>query len=101
MKNMTKWYLMAAGIVFGFLWNILCLLGMIPLGKWPFSTTLVIVGCVCVMLPLWFPQRFPKDEAPPQDRSAAPKREKTAAAAVGVLCFAWLVTVIACVVYPL
>ena len=101
MKNKTKWYLMAAGIFLAFLWNLLCLPGVIPLGKWPFSNTLVIVGCIAVQLPVWFPKRFPKDEPPPKDRKDAPKEEKAAAAVVGGLGFAWLITVIACIVYPL
>ena len=101
MKNLHKWYLLIAGIVLGFLWNLLCLLGVIPLAKWPFTFAFTMFFCVASQLRVLFPKWFPKDEQPPKDPKDATKAEKVSAGAMLTLVFAWLVTVGACIVYPL
>ena len=101
MKNIHKWLLIIAGLCLGMLWNVLCLTGVLSIGKWPGNFSFVFAGCAISLLPTWFPAWFPKNEAPPKDPKNAPKQDKAAVAVLCALAAAWFVTVVACFVYPL
>jgi uncharacterized RDD family membrane protein YckC len=79
----------AAALVLGVIWNILCLVGVLPFGVWHLTFTIVGFGALCVLLP----HALRKTDGSTAGRNAA-------GIAIGEFA-AWVVTVIACLVYPL
>lgn len=85
-------------LVLGILWAGLCLMGALPFARWPLSFTIVAAGSMFILLPLAFPALFRRGGQPAH---TAPERERTIAGATLVLVFAWIVVILACLVYPL
>jgi hypothetical protein len=79
----------AIALGLGAVWDCLCLTGVVPFGLWTLSFTMVAFGTICVLLP----HVFRKADGSSVGRGAA-------GVAVGEFA-AWVITVIACMVYPL
>ena len=80
------------------LWNLLCLIGPIPAGKWAFSCTLVAIANLVVLFLQSRAKKTPTDTA---DESGKKQSEKTVSVLVVILCVVWFITSLACIVYPL
>jgi hypothetical protein len=75
-------------MMLGVLWDCLCLTGVVtPFTMWRFSFTIVAFGTICILLP----RIVQKSEHREVSRSAA--------SFVVVWYFAWIITVLACLVY--
>jgi hypothetical protein len=78
-----------AAMALGLMWNCLCLVGVFPFGLWRLSFSIVAFGTICILLP-----RVLRGE----ERPTAGQRGASLAVAWYA---AWVITVIACLVYPL
>lgn len=87
--------LLLVGVGGGCVWNILCLFRVIPLEKWPISIAMAGLGALLVIVPFLIHQ--PAAAAP----SSAQPALRTWLRGFLVFGFAWAVTVIACIVFPL
>jgi dolichol kinase len=76
-------------MVLGVLWNCLCLVGAFPFALWRFSFTIVAFGTIWVLLP----RVVRGAERSPMSRHAA--------GFVVVWYVVWVITVVACLVYPM
>lgn len=100
MKTKSIKFLLIAALAFGVIWNILCLLGVSPMDKWPLSLGVVSMATLFILIPLAFPSVFRKGEG--SNQTAEPEKNDWIFAGVMiVLLFAWVVTIIACLVHPL
>ncbi len=84
--------------ILAILWNLLCLIGPIPVGKWAFSCTLVVISNLVVLFLQWRTRKTPTDSA---DKPEKKQSEKTVSVLVVILCVVWFITSLACIVYPL
>lgn len=84
--------------ILAILWNLLCLIGPIPVGKWAFSCTLVVIANLIV---LFLQSRSKKTPTDPADEPGKKQTEKTVSVLVVILCVVWFITSLACIVYPL
>ena len=98
MKTEVKRHMMMTVLALGTIWDILCLLGMFR-RKWMFSLAIVSLGSLCTLIPLMLRNPFPNDEK--SKYTAGPEAKEKADAVLAVcLLFAWVITLIACLVYP-
>ena len=84
--------------ILAILWNLLCLIGPIPVGKWAFSCTMVAIANLIVLFLQSRAKKTPTDTA---DESGKKQSEKTVSVLVVILCVVWFITSLACIVYPL
>ena len=84
--------------ILAILWNLLCLIGAIAVGKWAFSCTLVVISNLVVLFLQSRAKKTPKDTA---DEPEKKRSEKTVSALVVILCVVWFITSLACILYPL
>ena len=84
--------------ILAILWNLLCLIGPIPVGKWAFSCTMVAIANLIVLFLQLRAKKTPTDTA---DESGKKQSEKTVSVLVVILCVVWFITSLACIVYPL
>ena len=84
--------------ILAILWNLLCLIGPIPAGKWAFSCTLVVISNLVV---LFLQSRAKKTPTNAADEPGKKQTEKTVSVLVVILCVVWFITSLACVLYPL
>ena len=84
--------------ILAILWNLLCLIGPIPVGKWAFSCTLVAIANLVVLFLQSRAKKTPKDTA---DEPVKTQSEKTVSVLVVILCVVWFITSLACILYPL
>ena len=80
------------------LWNLLCLIGPVPVGKWAFSCTPAAIANLIVLFLQSRAKKTPTDTA---DESGKKQSEKTVSVLVVILCVVWFITSLACIVYPL
>lgn len=100
MKIRTKRILMLLLLVAGVIWNCLCVLKVLPLSL--FTISVVAIGgysFMIIFIPLLFPGSAQSREKSPYILDLT-KREKQMSNATICFAFAWLVTLIACIVYP-
>ena len=84
--------------ILAILWNLLCLIGPISVGKWAFSCTLVAIANLVVLFLQSRAKKTPKDTA---DEPVKTQSEKTVSVLVVILCVVWFITSLACILYPL
>ncbi len=84
--------------ILAILWNLLCLIGPIPVGKWAFSCTLVVISNLVV---LFLQSRTKKTPTAPADEPGKKQTEKTVSVLVVILCVVWFITSLACILYPM
>ena len=84
--------------LFAILWNLLCLIGPIPAGKWAFSCTLVAIANLVV---LFLQSRTKKTSTNAADEPGKKQSEKTVSVLVVILCVVWFITSLACILYPM
>ena len=84
--------------ILAILWNLLCLIGPIPVGKWAFSCTLVVISNLVV---LFLQSRAKKTPTNAADEPVKKQSEKTVSALVVILCVVWFITSLACILYPM
>ena len=84
--------------ILAILWNLLCLIGPISVGKWAFSCTLVVMSNLVV---LFLQSRAKKTPTNAADEPVKKQSEKTVSVLVVILCVVWFITSLACIVYPL
>ena len=84
--------------ILAILWNLLCLIGPIPVGKWAFSCTLVAIANQVVLSLQSRAKKTPKDTA---DEPGKKQTEKTVSVVVVILCGVRFITSLACILYPL
>ena len=84
--------------ILAILWNLLCLIGPIPVGKWAFSCTLVAIANLVVLFLQSRARKMPTNAA---DEPVKKQSEKTVSALVVILCVVWFITSLACILYPL
>ena len=90
--------ILTLGILVGFLWNLLSLLGVIPLNRW--RVTFVFVGIAALINLLPAVVQLPGMEAP-KHVSQLTAKERHWMFLILDFGVAWGVTVIACIVLPL
>lgn len=100
MKIGTKRIFMLLALFIGVIWNCLCLIHVMPHSYCSVSVIL-IGGCALAFLfvPLLFPALSKADEK--SNCSTLTQKEKRSAGIMAGLITAWIVTLIACVVYPI
>ncbi len=101
MKIKAKRAIMNLLLLAGVLWNLLCLFQLLPLSR--FYVSVAAVGgyaVVVIFLPLLFPT-FAKRDEKSRHWSALTPQEKQTMGIMLVLAFAWFITLMACIVYPL
>ena len=84
--------------ILAILWNLLCLIGPIAVGKWAFSCTLVVISNLVV---LFLQSRARKTPTNAADEPVKKQSEKTVSALVVILCVTWFITSLACILYPM
>ncbi len=84
--------------ILAILWNLLCLIGPIPVGKWAFSCTLVAIANLVV---LFLQSRAKKTSTNAADEPGKKQSEKPVSALVVILCVVWFITSLACILYPM
>ena len=84
--------------ILAILWNLLCLIGPIPVGKWAFSCTMVAIANLIVLFLQSRAKKTPTDTA---DESGKKQSEKTVSVLVVILCVVWFITSLACILYPM
>ena len=84
--------------ILAILWNLLCLIGPISVGKWAFSCTLVAIANLVV---LFLQSRAKKTLTTAADEPVKKQSEKTVSVLIVILCVVWFITSLACIVYPL
>lgn len=89
---------MILGIIGGIVWNLLSFSVVIPFEKWRFTFVFVSAAALVNIIPTVF--HSPGSQASENTANPAEKVHQWTAATVG-LGFAWVVTVIACIVFPL
>ena len=99
MKIEAKRYMMMAVLAFGTLWDILCLCGMFR-RKWMVSLAIVSLGSLCILIPPLFPSLFP-GHGKSKYIAELDAKERAAAGLTVCFWFAWVITLIACLVYPM
>jgi len=85
----------------GVIWDCLCVLNVLPLSL--FTVSVVAVGgysFMVIFVPLLFPNNAQAGENSTYMHDLT-EREKQMSGATICLAFAWIVTLIACIVYPL
>lgn len=89
--------------ILAILWNLLCLIGLIPVEKWAFSCTLAVISNLFVLFMQSWSKKMPtaSADASSADESEKKQSEKTVSALVVILCVVWFITSLACIVYPL
>lgn len=90
--------ILTLGIIGGFVWNLLSFLGVIPLNKWGFTFTFVGTAALINILPTVF--HLSGIEASKHISQLTAKERQWMSMILG-FGFAWVVTVIACIVFPL
>ena len=80
------------------LWNLLCLIGPIPAGKWAFSCTLVVIS---ILVGLFLQSRAKKTPTNAADEPGKKQTEKTVSVLVVILSVVWFITSLACILYPM
>lgn len=101
MKIKTQRILILIILAAGIIWNCICILNILPLSL--FTVSAIVVGgysFMIIVIPLLFP-----GIAQVMEKSAyihdLTKREKQMSYAMICLAFAWVVTLISCIVSPL
>ena len=84
--------------ILAILWNLLCLIGPISVGKWAFSCTLVVISNLVVLFLQSRAKKTPTDAA---DEPVKKQSEKTVSVLVVILCVVWFITSLACILYPM
>ena len=84
--------------ILAILWNLLCLIGPIPVEKWAFSCTLVVISNLVVLFLQSRARKMPKDAV---DEPGKKRSEKTVSVLVVILCVVWFITSLACILYPM
>ncbi len=84
--------------ILAILWNLLCLIGLIPVGKWAFSCTLVVISNLVVLFLQSRARKTPTDTA---DEPGKTQSVKTVSVLVVILCVVWFITSLACILYPM
>jgi len=100
MKIRTKRILMLLLLVAGVIWNCLCILKVLPLKL--FTVSLVSIGgysFMIIFIPLFFPGSAKSKEKSLYIHNLT-KPAKQMSNATICFAFAWLVTLIICIVYP-
>jgi hypothetical protein len=100
MKIRTKRILMLLLLAAGIIWNYLCILNIFPLSLFTVST--VAIGgysFIIIFIPLLFPGITQTREKSTYIHNLT-KREKQMSYATICLALVWIVTLIACIVYP-
>ncbi len=93
-KIKGKKIILSVGLLGGIVWNLLSLLEVIPLSKWNFSFKIVaIVSLITLFLE-------PPVKASKRDSQVTANERQWTLFAL-LLSILWLITVIACIVYPL
>ena len=94
----TRRAVLAGCLLLGVFWNNFCMMGLLPFEKWVGSVGLMVVGSLFALLPVVFPGL----KAQTSENWTDLKRPVRVLSGV-TLGFgaAWLITVVACVVYPL
>lgn len=100
MSIKIKRVIFTTAIVVGVIWNVLCLLKLLPLEKWSFSLAIVGIGSLFTLIPLLFSVAFQKDEKS-KYMADLEKRERIYAGITIGSTVVWTVTIVACLVYPL
>ena len=90
--------ILTLGIIGGFVWNLLSLLGVIPLEKWRFTFAFVSIAALVNILPGVL--HLPDTEVSKNTSQPIEKVHQWMAVTFS-FGFAWVVTVIACIVFPL
>lgn len=97
MSVFTKRVIMIVLLLAGAVWNCLCLTQILPLACFTFSAVAVIGYC----LALAFLPALKKTDKNAAEASALTPREKRLSGILIVMLAAWLITLAACIVYPL
>lgn len=92
--------LFALFLVVASIWNCCCLLGWIAFEAWPFSFALAAVAALTALIPLLFPS-FARADEKSRHYSQLKPQEKLFSGVTLAFCLVWLITALACVVYPL
>ncbi|WP_312648974.1 hypothetical protein [Aminipila sp.] len=101
MKIRTKRILMLLLLFASVIWDCLCVLNVLPLGL--FTVSVVAVGgysFMVIFVPLFFPNSAQARENSTYIHDLTKRERQMSGATIG-LAFAWIVTLIACIVYPL
>lgn len=100
MKIKTKRAVMLVLLFCGVVWNCLCMQTAIPLKYFTFSA--IVIAGYSLMLACWsllFPHTKPDEKSNPYAKLTS--KEKSLSGMTLSLSAAWLITCIACIVYPL
>lgn len=101
MKIRTKRILMLLLLFASVIWDCLCVLNVLPLSL--FTVSVVAVGgysFMIIFVPLLFPSNAQARENSTYIHDLTEQERQMSGATIG-LAFAWIVTLIACIVYPL
>ncbi len=98
LMNLFRKWLLSLCLLLGLLWNVLCLVQVLPMENFRVSFLLLHGGMLIFFLSLLF--------SPPKEREPKPYQKMTAEerrffAFLLCLSAAWLISTIACIVYPL
>lgn len=96
MRRKTKRNLLVVGLALGILWNCLCVMGLLPIGRWRFSLTIVGFALLFTLIPLMLPSVFQQDEKSEDHAQQKPGTRLFAGASVGLLAL-WGVSLIVCI----
>ncbi|MEA4934496.1 MAG: hypothetical protein VB071_13080 [Lawsonibacter sp.] len=101
MKIRTKRILMFLVLLLGVIWNCLCLLHAMQ--RSCYSVSVILIGgyaLAFLLVPLLFPALSKADEKSNCYSELTQKEKRSAGIMIGLIA-AWLVTLIACVAYPI
>ena len=99
MSIKVKRSMLMAALALGTLWDILCLCGMFR-RKWMVSLAIVSIGSLCTLIPLMF-QSLRPNGGKSKYAAETETTKKVGAGLTVCLWFAWAVTLIVCLVYPI
>lgn len=90
--------ILTLGVLGGLVWNLLSLLTVIPRNKWGFTFAFVGLASLIAIVPTVF--HLPGTEVSRHISQFTPKERQWLSITL-CLCATWVVTVIACIVFPL
>ena len=88
-----------AALALGLGWSCLCLAGVLPFYRWPFSFSFVGVGCAAALLPLAFPALFPGWEASKR-RADLGRGERALGWLTAAVAAGWMGSILVCLLLP-
>jgi uncharacterized membrane protein len=95
MKIQTKRAVFIITLCVGVLWNILCLVGILPVDKCMVTLPIIFMGTFLILLPYIYPSMSNSLEKSKYIKELN-KKEKTLAVITLALIFCWAVTLIMC-----